>query len=79
MRWDLGERWLVSLKADAAGFGVGEAPDVTWGVTGVLGYRLSDRATVGLGYRYYDSSNENGDTDVDLSYHGPVIGLAYQF
>lgn len=78
VRLTLSEKWLFSIKADAAGFNVGDAPDITWGVTGVLGYRLNDNAVLGIGYRYYDIST-NDDTDIDVSYHGPVIGVAFTF
>lgn len=79
MQFDLGEKWLMSLKADASGFGVDDGPDLTWGITGIIGYRLSEKATMGLGYRYYDIDMNGDRLDLDLSYHGPIVGIAFQF
>jgi len=79
VRFDLGEKWLLSVKADVGGFSVDEAPDLTWGVTSLLGYRLRERAVLGFGYRYYDTGSDDGGTDADLIFHGPIIGLAWSF
>jgi hypothetical protein len=72
----LHEKWVLSIKADFAGFGVGEAPDLTWGATSIIGYRLSERTTLGFGYRYYDVRVSD---DLDVVYHGPMVGVAWQF
>jgi len=75
----LSERWLVSFKADFSEFGVDNGADLTWGVTGLLGYQLSDHTTVGFGYRYYDIDFDGGRADVDLKYYGPIVGLSFSF
>ncbi|MBI3833977.1 MAG: hypothetical protein HY287_06570 [Planctomycetes bacterium] len=76
---DLSEKWLFSLKADVGGFGVGEAPDLTWGGTALLGYRLSKSATLAFGYRYYDIENAKGRIDMDVQFYGPMVGVAFKY
>jgi len=79
MQLELAEKWLFSLKADMGGFSVGDAPDLTWGATALLGYRYSECATIGFGYRYYDIHSDDGDDNLDIRYHGPMVGVAFRF
>jgi hypothetical protein len=79
LTYALSEKWVVSLAGDAGGFGVGEAADLSWGLTGILGYRLSDTTTMAFGYRFYDIQFSDRDLDLDLQFHGPVVGLAFRF
>lgn len=76
---ELNEKWRVSLKGDIGGFGVGDGADLVWGATALLGYRLNERATLGFGYRYYAISIDHGVIDADVQYHGPIVGIAYEF
>ena len=78
-QFDISENWLASLKAEVGGFGVGDAPDLSWGVTALLGYRLNDSATLGLGYRFYDIDFSSGRLEVDMQYHGPLVGMSFRF
>jgi len=77
--WQLSEKWVVNVKGDVGGFGVGEAADLAWGGTAVLGYHLTESATVAFGYRYYDIDFTNRDLDLDLQFHGPIVGVAFRF
>ena len=79
VQYDLSDKWLVSVRSDVGGFGVGNAADLVWGATALLGYRLSDRTTLGLGYRYYDISISSGRLDADVQMYGPMVGLTYRF
>jgi len=72
-RLALADRWLASLKADFGGFGVGT--DLTWNITVLLGYMLTERATLAFGYRYFDLQKDQ----LDLILHGPMIGIAFTF
>ena len=80
-RWEyaLSDKWALSLAGDVGGFGVGDAADLTFGVTGLLGYRVSDHSTLVVGYRYYNSDYSTSDLDLDIQLHGPVVGMAFQF
>jgi opacity protein-like surface antigen len=62
-----------------SGFGVGDAADLAWGVSGLLGYRLSERMTLGFGYRFYDIDYDKDKLDAHIQYHGPIVGMAFHF
>jgi len=79
LTYALSETWVLSLAGDAGGFGVGDAADLSWGLTGIVGYRLDDRTTLAFGYRFYDIEFSDRDLDLDLQFHGPVVGLAFRF
>lgn len=76
LQLELAEKWLFSFRADVGGFGICDAPDLTWGATALLGYRMSDRATLGFGYRYYDFGASD---NLELKFHGPFMGVAFKF
>lgn len=63
----------------SGGFGVGDAADLSWGLTGVLGYRLEESTTLGFGYRYYDVGFTGGELDLDIQFDGPTVGLAFRW
>jgi len=44
-----------------------------------VGYRLDDHTTLAFGYRFYDIDFSQRDLDLDLQFHGPVVGFAYRF
>lgn len=80
----ISERWYLSLSGDIGGFGVGS--DLTWSTTGFFGYKflLFDHpAAFTFGYRALniDYSRGSGDREVeiDITLHGPLIGLSLQF
>ncbi len=76
VEYALSDKWLASLKGDVSGFGVDDAADLTWGVTGLLAYRINDRTMLGFGYRYYDI---RVGSDFDFQYYGPMVGVAFRF
>ncbi len=80
-RWQyaLSETWVLSLAGDVGGFGVGDAADLSWGVTGILGYRINDRTTLGIGYRFFDIDFSERALDLDLQFHGPIAGVTFRF
>lgn len=72
---DLNERLFSSLYGDA---GSGDS-GLTWQVWADLGYRLNEKLSVSLGYRYLDYSEVNGKRAVDLSASGPIIVFNWRF
>jgi hypothetical protein len=78
LRYALSDTWLLSLAGDVGGFGIGDAADLDWSITGLLGCQLSERTTLGLGYRFYSLDYSKGGLDLDLQFHGPVVGLSFQ-
>ncbi len=74
---DLSEKWALSLRGDIGGFDVGS--ELTWNVTALLGYRLSETMTLGFGYRHLDIDYEDGDLVFDAQFSGPYLGLSIRF
>lgn len=76
---DLSSHWLVQIRADMGGFGIGS--EFTW--QGVLlgRYSISDRVGVAAGYRYLDVDYENADDEFlyDVAMRGPVLGVVLTF
>ncbi len=73
----LSERWLLSLRGDIGGFGVGS--DLTWNVAAHLGYRLSERTTLAFGYRHLAIDLASGNLELDLEFSGPFFGISFGF
>lgn len=78
IEYALSPKWLASVKADAGGFGVGSA-ELVWGITALVGYRWNDKLIFGFGYRYYDIEADDGLVDVDMQFHGPMVGFSFEF
>lgn len=76
---DATPHWLVQVRADIGGFGIGS--EFTW--QGVLlgSYRISDRVAVAAGYRYLDVDYENTDDEFlyDVAMRGPLLGVVLTF
>jgi hypothetical protein len=79
LEFDLSDRWMMSVKGEVGGFGVGDAADLTWGATGLFGYRASESMTLGFGYRIYAIDLKDDGVDLDLQLHGPIVGAAFSF
>jgi hypothetical protein len=66
-----------------SGFGVGSASDKTWDVESGFIYRLFERASLKLAYRYYDIDYSNGsgkeEFGLDGNMQGPWLGMAFKF
>lgn len=73
----LTERLSTSATADIGGFGVGS--ELTWEVYGGLRYAVTDRISADLGYRYLAIDYEADNVDVDLRFHGPIVGATFTF
>jgi opacity protein-like surface antigen len=74
---DLNEKWFVRALADIGGFGV--SSDITWQGMASLGYRVTDNASVGLGYRGIGTDYTSGGTTYDVISHGLLLGFEYKF
>ena len=80
---DFTEQLTFSLRGDAGGFGVGSSSELTWNVVAALGYELSERTTLWLGYRHLDIDYDDGSgsnlNEYDVEMTGPMLGLAIGF
>ena len=72
-------RWLLQLRGDVGGFGVGS--DFTWQVQAYGGYRFSDLFQVTAGYRAlgidYQTGSEEDRFLYDITTFGPVLQLGF--
>lgn len=78
-RRNLSEKFWVSLRGDAGGFGVGS--DFSWFLNGVGGYRVSQLISLDFGYRVWDFDVES-DSDLkrlDAALAGVAFGLTFHF
>jgi hypothetical protein len=75
------DNWFVSVWADVGGFGVGSQQ--TYQLIGTVGYRFENGLDLFAAYRSYHFKYETGSgadyLDLDLTYTGPELGLAYRF
>jgi hypothetical protein len=72
---DFTDRLRLESLVGAGGFGVGDAPDVSWQVRSQLSYRFTDHFLVSLGYRRIVAN----DNKYDVTLQGPMLGIGYQF
>ena len=76
---------LTLLKAEAVigGPGMDHASDLTWNALAALGYDLSKRSRLCLGYRAQGVNFKTGkvpdDLKFDMTISGQVLGVAFQF
>ena len=77
-KYNLTDRLYVIAKADVGGFGVGS--DLTWQVYGAMGWRINNRWSTELGYRYMDIDYgaDNG-FKYDVSMGGPMLSATLHF
>ena len=78
---DAGRRWHAQVYTEIGGFGVGS--DFTWQIFPTVGVRLSERASIEIGYRWLDIDYETGDDVTRFKYdvltQGPLVGFAFRF
>jgi hypothetical protein len=80
----LSERWGIKVNGDVGGFGI--ESDFTWSATAVFGYDFQlfgMPATAMAGYRAvgwdYSKGSGNDEFSLDLTQHGPILGLSVRF
>jgi hypothetical protein len=74
---DLNEKFFVRALADIGGFGI--ESDLTWQAMASVGYRISENASIGLGYRGLGTDYSNSNATYDIISHGLLLGLEYKF
>lgn len=75
---DLGERFILRYNADIGGFGV--SSDLVWQAFLGLGYRITDGATLAIGYRGLGIDAPFGENaTLDVVNHGPLVGFEFRF
>jgi len=73
------QKFGLVLRADASGFGVPNASDLTYNVLGGAGYRFNELFEGRLGYRLYDIDYQTGSGQFgsNLTMHGPYMAFTF--
>jgi hypothetical protein len=71
----LGGKWFFRASGDIGAGG----SDLTWQVSGLFGYKLSDTCNIGIGYRGLGTDYKNGGFTYDVTAHGPVLGVEWRW
>lgn len=74
---NLSEKLFLRGVADIGGFGV--ASDLTWQAYVALGYRVSEKTALSIGYRGLGTDYTDGGFTYDVISHGLLLGLEYKF
>lgn len=74
---DLTDKFFIRGLADIGGFGI--SSDITWQAMVSFGYRVTENASLGLGYRGLGTDYTSGSTTYDVISHGLLLGLEYKF
>jgi len=63
MNWSFAPRWSLQVRADAGGFGIGDAADLTLHATGLVAYSFVQEFALTAGYRVLQSATDRSDLD----------------
>jgi opacity protein-like surface antigen len=81
LRTPADRRLVARVYTEVGGFGVGS--DFTWQIFPGVGFRLTDRASLDVGYRWLDIDYASGDGSEkfawDMLTQGPVVGFGFRF
>jgi hypothetical protein len=77
LRAPLVGKLFAAVIGDVGGFGV--ASDFTWQAYAGLGYQLTDRWSLKVGYRALGVDYESDGFRLDIIEHGPLIGVGFRF
>ena len=79
-RWQMFDKWSVTLYGDAGG---GANADLTWQGLGVVNFQPWKHVSFSLGYRglYWDYKSGSGadQFEWDTTIHGPIIGVNFNW
>jgi hypothetical protein len=81
LRTTAARRAQLRLYTEVGGFGAGS--DFTWQVFPTVSLKLTDRASLELGYRWLDLDYATGENNEEFRYdvltQGPVFGFGFRF
>lgn len=76
----LGNGFQLSLRGDIGGFDISDnTSKLSWHAMGLLGYDVSKSSTIFAGYRALNINCEKDDNELDLTFHGPLVGMVFRF
>ena len=73
----LNDRLSLTGYGDIGGFGVGS--DFTWQAIAALDWRVSEKSSASVGYRWIQIDYDAGRANIDLNMSGPIIGASLRF
>lgn len=76
-RYNFSDDWYAAFRGDVGGFGI--SSDLTVNLFAALGYELSERTTLELGYRYLSIDYSRGGFTYDVDTKGPFMGIGFTF
>lgn len=79
LRFQLADKWDAFVRGDVGGFGVGSGSEMSLNGIAALRYTISDRYSLGFGYRYLRIDYEARDTELTMETFGPIAGLSIRF
>jgi hypothetical protein len=71
------EKWLLNLRGDIGGFGIGSK--FAWQAQAYGGYRFSELFQLTAGYRYIGIDYNKDGFVYDVNTYGPVLRLGFNF
>jgi hypothetical protein len=75
---ELSKRLFIRYNGDIGGFGV--SSDLVWQAFLGLGYRITENASMAVGYRALGVDYSSGEfSTLDVINHGPLLGLEFRF
>lgn len=82
LRFNLSPTVAIGARADVSGFGWDDMT-LSWAMLGGVDWMFSGNTSLALGYRVsqlvYDQGNEEDTTSIDLTQHGPYLGVSFRF
>jgi hypothetical protein len=75
--YDISPKVFLTGTGAIGGFGVGANLD--WDASASIGYRFNDHVSASLGYRVLGIDYNRDGTVIDLTMHGPMVGLTASF
>ena len=73
------EKWYATGYADVGGFGIEDSSELTWQVSGGLGYRFNDKWSMVGGYRHYSVEHGSDRVTATIEVSGPFLGFQAAF
>lgn len=73
----LNDRLSLTGYGDIGGFGVGS--EFTWQAIATLDWRVSERFSTSIGYRWIQIDYDSGRANIGLDMSGPIIGASFRF
>ncbi len=81
LRWNTSDYLALKLDTSFSGFGFGDATPFSWSSLAALEWLFSGNTSINIGYQinYVDISTDSGSAALNLTGHGPYLGMIFRF